>query len=90
MTGTTQHRKERIYEHLLRLYGRPFMNKTRLMFLQGCTNDGSHVACDNYIPPPVASNICGSSVWDLQRITFLASIIFRWLPDFLQICAPLF
>ena len=37
----------------------------------------------------VAPNICGSSVWDLLRVTLLAPRIFRCFLDLWQICAPL-
>ena len=42
-----------------------------------------------YIYFPVASNIWGSSVWDLLRVTFLASRILRWLLYFWKnLCTP--
>jgi hypothetical protein len=34
----------------------------------------------------VAPNVCGSSVWVLLRVTFLAFCIRRWLLDFWKIC----
>lgn len=92
--------EKRSYEHLLLLYQRPFMKKTRLMFLQGCIvaqgyrNDGGHVACDNYIStphptPPVASNICWSSVWDLAACHFSAVKNYYVTPRFLaNLCTP--
>lgn len=41
---------------------------------------------DNYIFT-VAINICGSSVWNLLRVTLLAPRIIRWFLDFWKICA---
>ena len=34
----------------------------------------------------VASNACGSSVWNLLRVTLLAPRILRWFLDFWNIC----
>lgn len=55
---------------------------------QGCTNPGRQVAVatDFYM---VATNICGSSAWNLIFVTFLAPKIVRWLTPFWKICAPL-
>ena len=36
----------------------------------------------------VAHSICGSSVWNLLQVTFLAPRILRWLIDFLKIFTP--
>jgi hypothetical protein len=36
----------------------------------------------------VESNICGSSVWNLPHVTFLAPRILRWLLDFWKIRLP--
>ena len=35
----------------------------------------------------VAPNICGTSVWNLLHVTFLAPRILRWLPDLWKVCA---
>jgi hypothetical protein len=34
----------------------------------------------------VAPNICGCSVWNMLRVTFLAPRILRWIGDFWKIC----
>lgn len=36
----------------------------------------------------VIIGICGSSVWNLFRVTFLAPRISRWLLDFRNLCIP--
>jgi len=54
------------------------MKKTRLMFLQGCivaqgfTNAGAmlHLTTIYIPPPPVASDICGSSIRDNAACPF--------------------
>jgi hypothetical protein len=46
--------------------------------LQGRTNPGK----------TTAPSICGSSMWNLLRITLLAPRILRWLLDFQKICVP--
>jgi len=35
----------------------------------------------------VAPNICGCSVWNMLRVTFLALRILRWIWDFWKICS---
>ena len=35
------------------------------------------------------TNVCGSSAWNLLHVTFLSSVILRWLPDFCEICVIL-
>jgi hypothetical protein len=37
----------------------------------------------------VATDICGSSVWNLVHVAILALRILRWLLDFWKICVPL-
>ena len=56
--------------------------------IQGCTNLGRHatVATASFT---LASNMCGSSVWNLLHVTLLAPRILRWLQNFWKIYAPL-
>ena len=57
-------------------------------FTQGCTNPGRQVSrTTKYCV--VAPNICGCSLRNLLHVSLLAPIIFRWILDFLKICAPL-
>jgi hypothetical protein len=58
-------------------------------WLQGCTNPGRRVARATKFCM-VATNICGSSVWNLLHFTLLASRILRWLLNFWKICALLY
>ena len=55
---------------------------------QGCTNPYRKVAVASKVCT-VAPNICGSSVWKLLYVTSLGLRIFRWLPGFWKLCAPL-
>ena len=49
---------------------------------QGCINPG-RLNCTE------APNICGSLVWNLLHVTFLAPKNLRWLLDFWKMCATL-
>jgi hypothetical protein len=55
---------------------------------QQCTNPRCQVSQVTKFCTVVHNN-CGSSVWNLLHVTALAHKIFRWLPDFWKIYAPL-
>lgn len=52
----------------------------------GAQNRGAIVTNWHTVTP----NIWASSAWNLPRFSFLAPRFFRWLLDYLKICAPLF
>jgi hypothetical protein len=59
----------------------------QLTLNQECINLRSHVAWLTKFCT-VASNICGSSVWNLLLVTLLASRILGWLLDFQKFVHP--
>jgi hypothetical protein len=56
----------------------------RMIFLP-VTFRGAQIAGDC----TMASNICGSSAWNLLRVTLLPPRSLNWLLDFWKICGPL-
>jgi len=55
---------------------------------QGCKNFGREVLITTEFCT-VALNVLGSLLWNWLHVTFLASVILRWLLDYWKFRAPL-